>query len=222
MCIRDREMLFDRTHDARYADFYEQTMWNHILSTQDPETGGYVYFTSLRPQSYRIYSQVNQGMWCCVGTGMENHSKYGDFVYTHQGDSVIYVNLYTASELQNDNFGLKQQTQFPYSEQSTITINKAGTYTVALRHPSWATEGFSVEVNGIQQGAEGTTGVASYVRVARSWQAGDVISVKLPMTMRIEPCPDYPDYIALKYRPVLLSAKTTAATEEAATATGLE
>ena len=65
------EMMFDRTGDARYADFYEQTMWNHILSTQDPETGGYVYFTTLRPQGYRIYSQVNQGMWCCVGTGME-------------------------------------------------------------------------------------------------------------------------------------------------------
>ena len=216
------EMLFDRTHDARYADFYEQTMWNHILSTQDPETGGYVYFTSLRPQSYRIYSQVNQGMWCCVGTGMENHSKYAHFIYTHQGDSVIYVNLYTASELQNDKFGLKQQTEFPYSQQSTITINKAGTYTVALRHPSWATEGFSVEVNGIQQDAEVTAGVASYVRVSRSWQAGDVISVKLPMTMRIEPCPDYPDYIAFKYGPVLLAAKTTAATEEEAAATGLE
>lgn len=44
------EMLADQTHDARYADFYEYTMLNHILSTQDPTTGGYVYFTTLRPQ----------------------------------------------------------------------------------------------------------------------------------------------------------------------------
>ena len=76
------EMMSDRTHDARYADYYEYAMYNHILSTQDPTTGGYVYFTTLRPQGYRIYSKVNEGMWCCVGTGMENHSKYGHFVYT--------------------------------------------------------------------------------------------------------------------------------------------
>ena len=87
------EMLADRTGNAKYADFYEQTMWNHILSTQDPKTGGYVYFTTLRPQGYRIYSQVNQGMWCCVGTGMENHSKYGHFIYTHDGSETLYVNL---------------------------------------------------------------------------------------------------------------------------------
>lgn len=216
------EMLFDRTHDARYADFYEQTMWNHILSTQDPQTGGYVYFTTLRPQSYRIYSQVNQGMWCCVGTGMENHSKYGHFIYTHHGDSVLYVNLYTASELTSDSFSLTQQTTFPYSQQSTITINKAGTYTLALRHPAWTTDGFSVEVNGTPQAVKATTGTASYVRLSRSWKTGDVVTVNLPMTMRIEPCPDYPDYIAFKYGPVLLAAKTTAATAEEAAATGLE
>ena len=69
------EDLVDDTHTARYADFYENAMYNHILSTQDPQTGGYVYFTTLRPQGYKIYSQVNKGMWCCVGTGMENHSK---------------------------------------------------------------------------------------------------------------------------------------------------
>lgn len=87
--LRLSEMLFDDTHEACYADFYEQTMFNHILSTQDPKTGGYVYFTSLRPQSYGIYSQVNQALWCCVGTGMENHSKYGHFIYTHSGTEIM-------------------------------------------------------------------------------------------------------------------------------------
>ena len=111
------EMLADRTHDARYADFYEYTTLNHILSTQDPKTGGYVYFTTLRPQGYRIYSQVNKGMWCCVGTGMENHSKYGQFVYTHDADSVLYVNLFTPSHLSDRRFDLTQTTSYPYSQQ---------------------------------------------------------------------------------------------------------
>ena len=102
------------------TDFYEKAMLNHILSTQDPKTGGYVYFTPLRPQSYRIYSQVNSDMWCCVGTGMENHSKYGHFIYTHSADnSTLYVNLFTASTLNSDNFKLEQTTSSPYADIRT-------------------------------------------------------------------------------------------------------
>ncbi|MCM1311400.1 MAG: glycoside hydrolase family 127 protein [Bacteroides sp.] len=217
------ENLFDETHEARYADFYESTMWNHILATQDPETGGYVYFTSLRPQSYKIYSQVNQGMWCCVGTGMENHSKYGHFIYTHSEDNTtLYVNLFAASELSSKNFGLRQQTDFPYSQNTEITITKSGKFTLALRHPSWTAAEYCVSVNGKVIPLEVTAGTASYVYVEREWKKGDVITVSLPMEMRYEECPNYGDYIAFKYGPILLAAKTTAASAEEAARTGLE
>ena len=216
------ENLFNDTHDAKYVDFYEQTMWNHILSTQDPHTGGYVYFTSLRPQSYRIYSQVNQGMWCCVGTGMENHSKYGHFIYTHDGDKTLYVNLFTPSELVNEKYAVKQETDFPYGETVKLTINKSGTFALAVRHPAWAGEKFSVAVNGVEQKVEVVKGVASYAAIQREWTAGDVVTVTLPMELRYEECPNYTDYIAFKYGPILLAAKTTASSKEEALATGLE
>lgn len=216
------ENLFDDTHDAKYADFYEQTMLNHILSTQDPHTGGYVYFTSLRPQSYRIYSQVNQGMWCCVGTGMENHSKYGHFIYTHDGDETLYVNLFTPSELSDEKFALKQETDFPYGEVVKLTINKSGDYTLAVRHPAWAGEKYSIAVNGEEQKVNVAKGAASYVSINRNWIAGDVVTVNLPMELRYEVCPNYTDYIAFKYGPVLLAAKTTASSAEEAEATGLD
>lgn len=205
------EELFDETHDARYADFYESTMWNHILATQDPVTGGYVYFTSLRPQSYKIYSKANQAMWCCVGTGMENHAKYGHFIYTHSADnSTLYVNLFTPSTLQSDNFALTQQTNFPYDGKSTLTVGKAGSYAIALRHPAWAGVGYEVKVNGQKVDVDVTPGVASYAQINRAWSAGDKIEVTLPMQLRIEECPDYPDYIAFKHGPILLGARTTA------------
>jgi len=96
------EMLADGDGNRQQlTDFYEKVMLNHILSTQDPETGGYVYFTTLRPLGYRIYSQVNKAMWCCVGTGMENHSKYAQYIYTHKGDDTLFVNLFIASRLRN-------------------------------------------------------------------------------------------------------------------------
>lgn len=227
------EMMNDRTHDAKYADFYENTMWNHILSTQDPLTGGYVYFTTLRPQGYRIYSQVNQGMWCCVGTGMENHSKYGHFIYTHDGNDVLYVNLFTPSELKDKTFGIRQETIFPYIETNatdlptiyTTTTNlsftKAGSYTLSIRHPAWAGEEYKITVNGEEVAIDVMKGKASYVTINRTWKVGDVVRVYLPMELRYEECPNYTDYIAFKFGPILLGAQTTATSNNEANATGL-
>ena len=217
------EMLSDRTHDAGYADFYEYAMWNHILSTQDPQTGGYVYFTTLRPQGYRIYSVPNQGMWCCVGTGMENHSKYGHFVYTHDGDRTLYVNLFTASKLDGKKFKLTQQTNYPYEPKTTITIEKSGRYAIAIRRPWWTTSDYRIQVNGqTQQLNIPSAGTSAYATLERKWKKGDVITVDIPMTLRQEACPNYEDYIALEYGPILLGAQTTSQNEAEARATGLQ
>ena len=227
------EMLSDRTADAKYADFYENTTWNHILTTQDPETGGYVYFTTLRPQGYRIYSQVNQGMWCCVGTGMENHSKYGHFIYTHDGSKTLYVNLFTPSILDDETFGIRQETLFPCIDPkdsniptsqtvtTELTVTKGGSYAIAVRHPAWAGAEYQVDVNGNMVNAAVTKGKASYVTIDRTWTAGDRITVYLPMEMTYEECPNYTDYIAFKFGPILLGAQTTAISEEEAGETGL-
>jgi DUF1680 family protein len=90
------EDLFRVKPLAKYADYYERTLYNHILSTQHPEHGGYVYFTPARPRHYRVYSTPNEAMWCCVGSGMENHGKYSQFIYTHEKKS-LYVNLFIPS-----------------------------------------------------------------------------------------------------------------------------
>jgi len=215
------EMMADASHDAKYADFYEYTMWNHILSTQDPTTGGYVYFTTLRPQGYRIYSQANQGMWCCVGTGMENHSKYGHFIYTHDGEKTLYVNLFTASQLNNGYFSITQETKYPYEQQTKLTVGKTGSYKIAIRHPWWTTADYAITVNGVSQNLNVTEGEASYAVLDRKWHKGDVIIVSLPMKLRIAECPNYTDYIAFEYGPILLGAQTTATSVEEAKSTNL-
>ncbi len=204
------ETLFDELHDATFADFYERATLNHILSTQDPMTGGYVYFTPLRPQSYRIYSVVNEAMWCCVGTGMENHSKYGHFAYTHsEGNDTLWVNLFMASTLESDNFALTQQTEFPYGNTSTINVEKGGEYTIAVRHPSWAAEGYKVSVGNEDMTGEVAQGTASYVYINKVWQDGDQITVSLPMELTLETCPNNDDYVALMYGPTVLAALTS-------------
>ena len=133
------EDLFRMTPSAGYADFYERALFNHILSTQHPEHGGYVYFTTARPRHYRVYSTPNNAMWCCVGTGMENHSKYNQFIYTHSGDS-LFLNLFIASELnwRDKGITIRQETNFPYEEGTTLTVTEGTSdFPLMIRYPEW-------------------------------------------------------------------------------------
>ena len=203
------EDLHRRNPEARYADYYELATFNHILSTQHPEHGGYVYFTPARPRHYRNYSAPNEAMWCCVGTGMENHGKYGQFIYTHAGDA-IFVNLYAASQLDWKERGitLRQETAFPYSENSTITIAEGkGTFNLMVRYPGWVHPGeFKVSVNG--KPADIITGPSSYVSINRKWKKGDVVNINFPMHSSLRYLPNEPQYVALMHGPILLGMKT--------------
>lgn len=202
------EDLFRMDPDnALYADYYERATFNHILSTQHPEHGGYVYFTSARPRHYRNYSVPNEAMWCCVGTGMENHGKYGQFIYTHK-DNTLSVNLYAASELNWKEQGVKvrQETQFPYGETSKITVTGNKNITLRLRYPSWVKKGeFKVAVNGSditnKKWMPGT-----FVDVAVNGNA--TVDVQFPMHAHIEHMPNVPQYISIMYGPIVLAQKT--------------
>ncbi len=203
------EELHRRNPEARYADFYELATFNHILSSQHPVHGGYVYFTSARPRHYRNYSAPNEAMWCCVGTGMENHGKYGQFVYTKKADN-LFVNLFVASELNWKERGivLRQETGFPYTETSKITIVQGkGQFTLQVRYPGWVKpDAFQVKVNG--KPVTIVTGPSSYVAISRQWKKGDVVEMTFPMHNSVKYLPNLPQYIALMHGPIMLAMKT--------------
>ncbi len=203
------EDLFRSDPSAKYADYYERTLYNHILSTQHPEHGGYVYFTPARPRHYRVYSAPNEAMWCCVGTGMENHGKYNQFIYTHNGDS-LYLNLFIASELNWKEKGVKieQETKFPDEEQTKLTITEGSSrFNLMIRYPSWVKEGaLKITVNG--KPVSYNAHPSSYIALNRQWKKGDVVLVSLPMHNTIEQLPNVPEYIAFMHGPILLGAKT--------------
>ena len=203
------EFLHRRNPEARFADFYELATFNHILSSQHPEHGGYVYFTPARPRHYRNYSAPNEAMWCCVGTGMENHGKYGQFIYTKKGSS-LFVNLFVASELnwKERGFVLRQETNFPYAENSRITVEKGkGDFQMLVRYPGWVKPGqLVVKVNG--KPVDIVTGPSSYVAIDRKWKKGDVVDITFPMYNSIKYLPNEPQYIALMHGPIMLGMKT--------------
>lgn len=198
--------------DGMYGDFYETAMFNHILSTQHPQHGGYVYFTSARPRHYRNYSAPNKAMWCCVGTGMENHGKYGQFVWTHDKgvkaeDDALYVNLFVASELnwKERKMVIRQQTAFPYAETSVVEVAKGkGTFILKVRKPSWC-ENFTVKGVGFDADSYEENG---FVCMKRKWKKGDQVKISMPMHAYIKPMINVPQYVAIMYGPILLGMKS--------------
>lgn len=204
------EDLFRISPQAKYADFYERVLYNHILSTQHPDHGGFVYFTPARPRHYRVYSAPNQAMWCCVGTGMENHGKYGEFIYTHAHDS-LYVNLFVASELnwKDKSISIRQETTFPEVEKTKLKITATAptTFTMMVRSPKWVKAGaLKILIN--TDTLQVTSVPQSYIAIKRTWNNGDSVRVLMPMQNTYEVMPNVSQYVAIMHGPVLLGAKT--------------
>ncbi len=199
--------LFQWTPSAEYADFYERALYNHILASQDPKRGMMTYYVSLKPGHFKTYSSPTESFWCCVGTGMENHVKYGDSIYFHDAQS-LYVNLFIPSVLKWHEKGLTvhQETRFPDSDTTrlTLTCAKPTTMVLKVRYPSWA-HGMTVSVNGQAQTISGKPG--SYVSVHRLWKNGDRVDIILPMHLYTEPMPDDPTKVAILYGPLVLAGQ---------------
>lgn len=198
--------LFAWEPTVEKMDFYERGLYNHILASQDPATGGFCYYVPLRPGAFKTYSKPEDSFWCCVGTGMENHAKYPDTIYFHD-DHSVYVNLFIASELnwQERGFFIRQETQFPEADTTRLTIKAAKPTKLALkiRYPRWAQNGLTLIVNGKQQAV--TDKPSTYVTLDRVWKSGDTVRITLPMSLHLEAMPDDPKMVAVLYGPIVLA-----------------
>jgi uncharacterized protein len=200
--------LFTWAPEARYADYYEQALYNHILGQQDPKTGMVSYFSPMLPGAYRLYSTPDQSFWCCVGSGFESHSKYGEAIYYH-GDQDLYVNLFIPSELtwQARGVKVKQQTRFPEESTTRLTIEtpKPVEMPLHLRYPAWATNGVMLKVNGKTVAVRQQPG--SYITLSRKWKNGDQVELTYPMALRVVAAPDNPKKAAFAYGPIVLAGE---------------
>ena len=200
--------LFSWTADVKYADYYEQALYNHILGSQDPETGMVCYFMPMKSGSFKVYSNPDNSFWCCVGTGFENHAKYGEAIYFHE-ESNLYVNLFIPSEISWKEKGiqLRQETRFPESESTRFTFlaTNGEKFSLMLRYPSWATSGVTVKINGRVQSVKTRPG--SFIQLERKWQKGDVVEFNLPMSFRLLPTRDDPNIATISYGPILLAGE---------------
>ena len=204
--LRLTKMLYETSADTHYMDYYERALYNHILSTVNPIQGGFVYFTPMRSGHYRVYSQPQTSFWCCVGSGMENHARYGEMIYSHGGADNLYVNLFIPSELTWGKTLVTQTNRFPAEEATTITVDpkKPAEFTIRVRIPEW-TDASKMQptVNGqsVEAKAEG-----GYLAISRKWAKGDKLHVQLPMSLRAVSLPDKSDNYSFMYGPIVLAS----------------
>lgn len=204
--LRLSKMLYCTSDEGRYIDYYEQALYNHILSSQHPEQGGLVYFTPMRAGHYRVYSQPHTSFWCCVGSGMENHARYGELIYAERKGELT-VNLFIPSEARWQGGVVRQTTAFPEEETTTLTLipkRNGARFRLRVRIPSWCTvEKMQLTLNNqpIEKLIEG-----DYLLIDRRWQRGDNIKVTLPMALRAVVMPDQSANYSFMYGPIVLAA----------------
>jgi uncharacterized protein len=199
------EHLFEWEASAQTADFYERALFNHILSTMNPETGNVTYNLSLDMGGYKDFQDP---FWftCCIGSGMENHAKYGRNIYYHN-DNELYAFQYIASELTWKEKGLTliQKTSYPEEQGSAFEFKceKPVIFTLQVRYPSWAKNGIEIRVNGKQKRVKQLPG--SFVPIERTWKTGDKVEVYFPFSLRLETMPDDSNRVAIMYGPLVMA-----------------
>lgn len=205
--LRLTRQLFALQPSGNLMEFYEKALYNHILSSQNHETGMMCYFVPLRMGTQKRFSNEFNTFTCCVGSGMENHVKYGESIYFRGADGSLYVNLFIPSKLnwKEKNASIVQETQLPSDNKVLLTINakKATKFPIHIRNPKWANGHFKVLVNGsplkFVQGANG------YITVENKWKNGDKIEIDFNMNLYTEAMPDNPNRLAIFYGPVVLA-----------------
>lgn len=203
--LRLTRMLFMQSGEPRYADFFEQALYNGILASQDPDSGMVTYFQGNRPGYPKLYCTPEDSFWCCTGSGMESHAKYGESIY-FQGKNALHVNLFIPSVLnwREQGVTLTQSTRFPDEATTTLhlTMKKPARFALHLRHPGWSRSA-RVLLNGTEIEHRATPG--GTIVVEREWQGGDRIELRLEMAPHAVPLPATPGTFALACGPVLLA-----------------
>ena len=200
--------LFAWQPAARLGDYYERALYNHILASQNPESGMMCYYVPLQMGAKKLYNTPTESFWCCTGTGMENHVKYAEQIYSRGRDGSLYANLFIPSVLTWREKGvvLRQTTRFPASDTVRFAVTEARRptrFTLRLRRPAWAGSGVQVLVNGRAQAA--APAADGYLALARKWRAGDQVTLVLPRQLFTEAMPDNARRLAVLYGPLVLA-----------------
>ena len=210
--------LFAWQPSGELMDYYERALYNHILASQNPENGMMTYFVPLRMGTKKEFSSPFTTFTCCVGSGIENHSKYAEQIYSHGEHGELFVNLFIPSVVNWKEQGLilKQETNFPESNSSVLTYlgDAAKTFTLLIRKPFWSTGRTRFFMNGRENHNIKSYDnnfefdrIDGYIPLRVTMKKNDKLEVRFNMHLYTETMPDNPNRIAFKYGPIVLAGQ---------------
>jgi DUF1680 family protein len=182
-------------HDAKYADLYEESMYNALLGSIDLEGKHFCYTNALSASQPRDAWHVCP---CCVGNIPRTLLMIPTWTYV-KGDNGIYVNMYVGSTIKIEKVAgtdveMVQKTDYPWKGAVAITVNptKSGKFTVYVRVPNRKTSELytsvpevntlnSLSVNGQPVPMKIDKG---YIAITRVWKKGDKINLDIPMKVQ--------------------------------------
>ena len=205
--LKMTRLLFMITGDVKYADWYENTFINSILSSQNPETGMTTYFQPMASGYYKVYGERFNKFWCCTGTGMENFSKLQEGFYFETEDALI-VNQYFSSTATWKDVEIIQNASIPQSDQVSFCIKQSLASNILFRLPYWLADKAKITVNGkvYEYSIIGGADNKGYALVEGPFEADTKIELVLPMKVETYNLPDSENTYGFKYGPVVLSA----------------
>lgn len=200
------EYLYKWNHDAKYMDYYEKALYNHILSSQDPISGMKTYFVSTKPGHFKVYCSKDNSFWCCTGTGMENPAKYIRNIYYNE-ENKIYINLFISSslKLEGKNIRINQITDFPREEKTKIVIEETNNeiYEIKIRIPYWLNNNIiKVKLNDNPIEFKKDKG---YISIVKLWEKGDALDISLNMNLHTYISRENKNNICFMYGPLVLA-----------------
>lgn len=202
--------LFMVTGKPKYTNFYENTLINAIMPSQNPETGMSMYFQPMASGYHKVFGTPEGNFWCCTGSGMENFTKLDDSIY-YQKDNNLVIAQYLASEasFKAGNMKVTQEGDLSKSDTFTIMVSALGQGEVngglRLRLPDWLAGDAEITVDG--EVYQYTVKEEYAVIPSGKVKDGTKITIKLPMEVRAYNLPDNENAYAFKYGPYVLSAK---------------
>ena len=199
--------VYGWTADPCVLDYYERTLFNCRLGTQDAD-GLKCYYLPLGGGYWKSFHSPLDSFWCCTGTGVEEFAKFGDSIYFHD-ERGLFVNLFIASELNWPEKGVRweQETEFPEQGKTLLRIrtDKPASMSLNIRIPYWATLGGKIILNGEAQRVFSSP--SSYLTLDRTWKDGDRVELILPMGLHFDPLPGDPTVQAAMYGPLVLAGR---------------
>ena len=172
--------------NAQYLDYIERTLYNQIIGSLNPDQYQTCYQYAVGLNATKPFGNETPQSTCCGGTGSENHTKYQQSAY-FANDHTLWVGLYMPTTLRWKEKGvtIKQNCLWP-AQHSAIKITEGeGDFTLKLRVPYWATQGFSIKVNGKEVAKSYQP--STYVELEQKhWKAGDVVEIDMPFSKHIE------------------------------------